>query len=48
MLLIPKSGEQLVQIAPNELVAKKATIASGELGNMEQTRSPFFTPQDFK
>ena len=42
--LIPKSGEDELQIAPMEAAASMAMIASGILGMNPATRSPFCTP----
>ena len=39
--LIPKSGEEELQIAPMEAEASMAIIASGILGMNPETRSPF-------
>ena len=42
--LIPKSGEQELQIAPIETVASIAMIVSGIFGRKPTTRSPFSKP----
>ena len=44
MASVPKSGEHDVQIAPSELVAIMAIIASGELVIIPATTSPLPTP----
>src|SRR5690606_39504120 len=42
----PKSGEHDDHTAPNALVARNATVASGEQGTNAATRSPRFTPME--
>ena len=45
---MPKSGEQLLQIAPIEFTAKKLIIVLGVFAAIATIRSFFLIPIDFK